>query len=150
MSRVLLFSWLAVSALAAVVSARLWAPHGVLWLYALVVWALLLVPISFHVFFTWYHGKEQRDVVEAMRAWTAREHGAGKVMARALEEALEEQDERALTWLLTALEHDAASMPLVRAVRDWLVESGGRSAREARRREAQEAMRAVSAHLASI
>ena len=147
MARVLLFGWLLVTALAAVVSAWWWAPHGTLWLFALSVWALLLVPITFHAFFTWHHNREQRDVVEAMRAWKAREPGAGVVMARALEEALDEEDERALTWLLTALEHEPAALPLVRAVRDWLLESGGRSAREARLAEAREAMRAVSSHL---
>lgn len=130
MKRIAFYLWLISSGAFLGVMGWVFRPHGIAWMLALALWALLVVPLSFMWLFKREHQKEIADVETALSAWKARAPGAGKLMATALQESLDDEDEVSLERLLRVMEGDADAAPFIEAARGWIKHKGGRSARE--------------------
>lgn len=116
----------------------------------LAAWALFVVPLSFKVWFDRKHAREVADVDAALSAWAARSPGAGGRLAIAIEEALDEEDERALVQLVQAVDALPDAAPFVSAAREWLRDNGGRSSREEHLARAREHAQALTPKLSMV
>jgi len=96
---------------------------------ALLFWAVAIVPLSFTLFFRAQRRREEADVGAALEAWRLKTPGAGKAVAVALEEALDEEDEVSLKRLLFLIEEEPQFSPFIAAARTWIADDGGRSSR---------------------
>lgn len=144
--------WLAVSGLLFPVFAQSAFPNTSAWLFGLVVWALLLVPFSFALWFAARRKHEEADTAAALDSWSAHRPDAMPRLAQALDEILEEEDERSLERLLQALdttgeEFRAERQAFAVAARNWLQDTGGRESRYARLELARECARPLVAKL---
>lgn len=143
MERALFGLWLVVSALVTSWLGFLVMPRTVGVMSGLIAWLLFVVPLSFRFWFDRKHAREVADVEAALRAWAARSPGAGRRLAVAIEEALDEEDEKALVRLLGAVEALPDAAPFVTAARGWLRDNGGRSSREEHLAAARESAHAL-------
>lgn len=128
-------------------------PSTSAWMLGLVLWAIGVVPVSFGIWFAKRRRHEEDDTEAALRSWAARTPQAGALLATAVDEALEEEDERSLERLVRALEDArdeawrAERDAFISAVRVWLADAGGKSSRDAHFEAARERARPVLAHL---
>lgn len=105
-------------------------------LLVIAVWLIAVVPLSFAVWFRSQHRREELAVETALKLWKAGDPGAGKLLAEAIELALAEEDEAALSRLLEALRAspparlEAALQPFSKAALEWMKDNGGHSSRD--------------------
>lgn len=149
MRRVLFFGWLAATAAFLLLLSFSMFPHTAAWMISLAFWAVAVVPLSFKLWFNAQRRREEADVDAALEAWRTKAAGSGVLMAKALDEALEEEDERSLDRLLSALEQDTAAQPFVSAARTWLKDDGGRESREEHLQAARELARPLLPRLSA-
>lgn len=130
MRRVLFYGWLLLSG--AFLGGLAWSafPHTSAWMISLAFWAVAVVPLSFKLWFDAQRRREEADVDAALEAWRVKAPGAGAKLAVAIEEALDEEDERSLARLLQALEREPDASPFITAARTWLKDEGGRASRD--------------------
>ncbi|MFZ5443551.1 MAG: hypothetical protein ACOZQL_26330 [Myxococcota bacterium] len=130
MRRALFYGWLLGSG--ALLGGVAWSafPHTSAWMIALAFWAVAVVPLSFKLWFDAQHRREEADVDAAIEAWRTKAPGAGAKLAVALEEALDEEDERSMERLLAALEREPDAAPFIAAARTWMKDDGGRASRD--------------------
>jgi hypothetical protein len=153
MKSILFSIWLVGSAVVLAVFAQSAFPHTAAWMFGLVAWAVVVVPLSFQRWFAARRRHEESDTELALRSWSKREANAGVLLAVAVDEALEEQDERSLQRLLGALEGPPGDAlrperdAFLAAARTWLADEGGRSSREAHLEAAREQARSLTARL---
>jgi hypothetical protein len=150
----LLFAlWLLVSSVLFAVGAGSVFTWSGAWLLGVAVWAVAVVPLSFQRWFAARRRHEEDDTEAALRGWSARAPGAGALLATAVDEALEEEDERSLEKLVRALELSreeslrAERDAFVAAARTWLADEGGRSSREAHLEQARARARPLAERL---
>lgn len=131
---------------------RLGSPSSLL---VTAVWLVLVVPLSFAFWFKAQRRREELVVETALTLWKAGDPAAGALMAKAIELALEDEDERSLQKLLEALlasaphRLDANLEAFVRAANDWLHDDGGHSSREEHLERARAAARPVVTQLSA-
>ena len=130
MRRLLFYGWLLVSG--ALLGGVAWSafPHTSAWMISLAFWAVAVVPLSFKLWFDSQRRREEADVDAALEAWRKKAPGSGAKLAQAIEEALDEEDERSLERLLAALEREPDASPFITAARTWLKDDGGRASRD--------------------
>jgi len=150
MERALLGLWLVVSGLMTGWLGYLVMPRSTGVMSGLAAWVLFVVPLSFKFWFDRKHAREVADVEAALSAWAARSPGAGRRLATAIEEALDEEDEKALVRLLQAVESLPDAAPFVAAARDWLRDNGGRTSRDEHLAAARERAHALVPKLSMV
>jgi hypothetical protein len=106
-------------------------------------WLLGIAPLSFTLWFRAQRRREEEDVDAALEAWRLAKPGAGQAIAKAIEEALEEEDEVSLARLIKALPADPTFTPFVTAAETWMHDDGGRSSRNDHLDAARELARPV-------
>ncbi|MFO0595100.1 MAG: hypothetical protein U0228_07345 [Myxococcaceae bacterium] len=156
MSPALFGLWLVFSAFLFTIGASAAFPYTGAWMLGLVAWAIGVVPLSFQRWFEARRKHEEDDVAQALTSWSRHAPGAGAKLALAVDEALEEEDERSLERLLRALEgvdgdafraeRDAFAI----AARVWLSDNGGRESRVAHLEVARERARSLGARLRTV
>lgn len=149
MKRALFFGWLAATAAFLLLLSFSMFPHTSAWMISLAFWAVAVVPLSFKLWFNAQRRREEADVDAALEAWRTKAAGAGALMAKAIDEALEEEDEVSLERLLLALDDDGTAQPFIKAARTWLKDDGGRESREEHLEAARELARPLLPRLSA-
>lgn len=149
MRRVLFFGWLAATAAFLLLLSFTMFPHTSAWMISLAFWAVGVVPLSFKLWFNAQRRREEADVDAALEAWRTKAPGAGALMAKAIEEALDEEDELSLERLLLALDRESTAAPFISAARTWLKDDGGRDSREEHLQAARELARPLLPRLSA-
>lgn len=145
--------WLVGSALVLIALAEVTLSTHNAWLFGVMAWAVLVVPLSFQRWFAAKRRHEEDDTALALEHWRRGAPDAGALLAVAVEEALEEEDARSLERLLQAF--DGAQSERLRPERDafvtaaraWLAHEGGRSSRDAQLAAAREHARSLGVRL---
>ncbi len=106
-------------------------------------WLLGVVPLSFLLWFRSARRREEADVDAALEAWHRRGPGAGRELAKAVQEALDEEDEVSLKRLLIVLEAETDFAPFIVAANRWMTDESGRSSRESHLEAAKELARPI-------
>jgi hypothetical protein len=108
------------------------------------IWLVLVVPASFAAWFRAQRRREELVVEAALTLWKQGDPAAGALVAKAIELALEDEDERSLQRLLEVLlassqRLDGPLESFVKAANAWLHDDGGHSSREEHLARAREA-----------
>jgi hypothetical protein len=115
-------------------------------LFVIATWLVGIVPLSFTLYFRLQHRREQEVVQAALRSWRVQAANSGVLVAQAIELALADEDEDALTKLLEVLgtapaRLDPALKPFRKAAQEWLSDDGGHSSRDEHLQMVREAAR---------